>query len=38
MCSHLGSDAVENKGYMQTDAQSPWRTIVVSDKATDILA
>ncbi|MGK4568538.1 glycoside hydrolase family 97 protein [Flavobacterium sp. 3HN19-14] len=36
--SHLVPDAVGNKGYMQTDAQSPWRTIVVSDKATDILA
>ncbi|WP_116787314.1 glycoside hydrolase family 97 protein [Flavobacterium psychrotrophum] len=35
---HLTPDAVGNKGYMQTDAQTPWRTIVVSDKATDILA
>src|SRR5690606_5351675 len=38
MRSHLTPDAVGNKGYMQTDTQSPWRTIVVSDKATDILA
>lgn len=38
MSSHLTPDAVGNKGYMQTDAQTPWRTIVVSDKATDILA
>ena len=38
MSSHLTPDAVGNKGYMQTDAQSPWRTIIVSDKATDILA
>jgi hypothetical protein len=38
MSSHLTPDAVGNKGYMQTDTQSPWRTIVVSDKATDILA
>lgn len=38
MTAHLVPDAVGNKGYMQTDAQSPWRTIVVSDKATDILA
>ena len=38
MRSHLAPDAVGAKGYMQTDAQSPWRTIVVSDKATDILA
>jgi hypothetical protein len=36
--SHLTPDAVGNKGYMQTDTQSPWRTIIVSDKATDILA
>lgn len=38
MSSHLTPDAVGNNGYMQTDTQSPWRTIVVSDKATDILA
>jgi len=38
MSSHLTPDAVGNKGYMQTPQTSPWRTIVVSDKATDILA
>ncbi|MBC3539200.1 glycoside hydrolase family 97 protein [Rufibacter sediminis] len=38
MKSHLVPDAVGNKGYLQTDAQTPWRTIIVSDKATDILA
>ena len=38
MSSHLTPDAVGNKGYMQTNTQSPWRTIVVSDKATDVLA
>ncbi len=38
MSSHLTPDAVGNKGYIQTNAQSPWRTIVVSDKATDVLA
>ncbi|MES2486617.1 MAG: glycoside hydrolase family 97 N-terminal domain-containing protein, partial [Bacteroidota bacterium] len=38
MSSHLTPDAVGNKGYMQTPQSSPWRTIVVSDKATDILA
>lgn len=38
MSAHLVPDAVGNKGYMQTDTQSPWRTIVVSDKAADILA
>jgi glucan 1,4-alpha-glucosidase len=36
--SHLCPDPVGNKGYMQTSSQTPWRTIVVSDKATDILA
>ncbi|MTI23912.1 glycoside hydrolase family 97 protein [Fulvivirga kasyanovii] len=38
MSTHLTPDAVGNKGYLQTDAHSPWRTIVVSDQATDILA
>ena len=38
LSSHLTPDAVGNKGYMQTDTHTPWRTIVVSDKATDILA
>ena len=38
MSSHLTPDAVGSKGYMQTDTQTPWRTIVVSDKATEILA
>ncbi|MFT2011347.1 glycoside hydrolase family 97 protein [Pontibacter sp. 13R65] len=38
MSAHLVPDAVGNKGYVQTNAQSPWRTVVVSDKATDILA
>ncbi|WP_242916464.1 glycoside hydrolase family 97 protein [Pontibacter liquoris] len=38
MSSHLTPDPMGNKGYMQTDTQTPWRTIVVSDKATDILA
>lgn len=36
--SFLTPDAVGNKGYMQASTQSPWRTIVVSDKAADILA
>ncbi|MDJ1504363.1 glycoside hydrolase family 97 protein [Xanthocytophaga agilis] len=38
MKTHLVPDAVGNLAYMQTNAQTPWRTIVVSDKATDILA
>lgn len=36
--SHLVPDAAGNKGYLQTECTSPWRTVVVSDKATDILA
>jgi hypothetical protein len=36
--SHLTPDAVGNKGYIQTGSHTPWRTIVVSDDARDILA
>ena len=36
--SWLTPDAVGDKGYMQASTQSPWRTVVVSDKAADILA
>jgi glucan 1,4-alpha-glucosidase len=36
--AHLVPDAVGNKAYLQTPAQTPWRTIIVSDKATEILA
>ena len=35
--SHLVPDAVGNKAYLQTPAKSPWRTILVSDKAADLL-
>ena len=35
--SWLTPDAIGNKGYMQSPFQSPWRTIIVSDKAGDIL-
>ncbi|MEX6686205.1 glycoside hydrolase family 97 protein [Danxiaibacter flavus] len=35
--SFLTPDARGDKGYLQTPCQSPWRTIVVSDKAGDIL-
>jgi hypothetical protein len=35
--SHLTPDAVGDKGYLQTPANSPWRTVVVSDRAGDIL-
>lgn len=34
----LVPDAVGNKAYMQTPCKTPWHTILVSDKATDILA
>jgi hypothetical protein len=38
LSSHLTPDAVQNKGYIQTGSQSPWRTIVVSDDARTILS
>ncbi|SFS34895.1 Glycosyl-hydrolase 97 C-terminal, oligomerisation [Zhouia amylolytica] len=36
--SWLTPDAQGNKGYLQAPCTSPWRTIMVSDKAEDILA
>ncbi len=36
--SHLTPDAVGDKGYMQTPSHSPWRTVIVSNDARDILA
>lgn len=36
--SHLTPDAVGDKGYLQAPTHSPWRTIMVSDDARDILA
>jgi hypothetical protein len=36
--SWLTPDAVGDKGHMQTPCNSPWRTIIVSDDARDILA
>lgn len=43
LTSQLVPDAVGNKAYLQTPTQggpakTPWRTILVSDKATDLLA
>lgn len=35
--SFLTPDAIGDKGYMQAPTQSPWRTVIVSDKAGDIL-
>jgi hypothetical protein len=36
--AHLTPDAQGDKGYLYTPAQSPWRTIIVSDKAAEVLA
>ncbi len=38
LTSALAPDAVGNKAYLQTPAKTPWRTIIVSDNAADILA
>ncbi len=38
LTSHLVPDAVGNKAYLQTPSQTPWRTIIVSDKAPELLA
>ena len=35
--SHLTPDAIGDKGYLQAPTQTPWRTVIVSDKAADIL-
>jgi len=37
LSSNLVPDAYGNKAYLRTPAHSPWRTIIVSDKASDIL-
>jgi hypothetical protein len=37
LSSHLVPDGVGNKAYLQTPAKTPWRTVLVSDQATDIL-
>ncbi len=38
LTSHLTPDKAGVKGYIQTGSATPWRTIVVSDDARDILA
>jgi hypothetical protein len=38
LSAKLVPDALGNKAYLQTPAKTPWRTIILSDKATDILA
>ncbi len=35
--AHIVPDAVGNKAYLQAPAKTPWRTIIVSDKAGNIL-
>ncbi|HEX8147202.1 MAG TPA: glycoside hydrolase family 97 protein [Pyrinomonadaceae bacterium] len=37
LSSHLVPDALDNKAYMQTPDRTPWRTVVVADRAADIL-
>jgi hypothetical protein len=36
--SHLCPDVFGKKAYLQTPCKTPWRTIIVSDKAEDILS
>lgn len=38
LTSHLTPDATGLKGCMQTPCQSPWRTVMVSDDARDMLS
>jgi hypothetical protein len=38
LSSHLVPDPVGNKAYLQAPAWTPWRTLVVSDRAIDVLA
>lgn len=38
LTSHLVPDAVGNKAYLETGFKTPWRTLIISDKASDILA
>jgi hypothetical protein len=35
--AYLVPDAVGNKAYLQAPAKTPWRTVIVSDKAADLL-
>jgi len=36
--THLAPNAVGSAAFLQTPARTPWRTVIVSDKAADILA
>lgn len=35
--SHLVPDAVGNKAYLENPSRTPWRTLIISDKATELL-
>lgn len=37
LSAHLVPDVLGNKAYLQAPEKTPWRTIIVSDKAEDIL-
>ncbi len=38
LTAHLAPNAVGSAAFLQTPAKTPWRTVLVSDKAADILA
>ena len=38
LSSNLVPDPVGNKAYLHAPCSTPWRTVIISDKATDILA
>ena len=38
LSAHLTPDKLGKKGYLQAPCQSPWRTVIVSDDARNILA
>lgn len=38
LTAHLVPDALGNKAYLQTPSTTPWRTILVCEKAADILS
>ena len=38
LTTHLAPNAVGSAAFLQTPAKTPWRTVIVSDKAADILA
>lgn len=38
LTAHLAPNALGSAAFLQTPAKTPWRTVIVSDKATEILA